>query len=475
MREALKRLTGESLVYGLGQVGGRAVQLLLVPLLTRLLPQGAFGISDLVTAYMQTATLVLVFGMDGALARFIYHEPDRQARIRMISSSFIFRVSTSAVLALVLSFCAPALSERLLGGAVYEKYFRISAVTLPFTMVMLFSNDVLRVTFQPWKFITLNLAQTALTAAVTLWFLLERKVGVVGVFWGRLFGDGACALLGIVLIRHTLRPHLSREALGRMLRYGGPIVPAAIAWGAITSLDRYALQRTRSLEEVGTYAISMKFFSVVAMGVSAFQLAYGPFAFARAASEEAPRLFARVLGAFVGVAALGAMLAGLFAPEAVRLVAPSFRGDAAFPAAWLGFAAVALGAYTISSLGVSLALKTPWLLISAVLSAAMGAGMNAWLTPRYGPVGAAMATTSAYLTLTVVTYVIAQRFHPLPYRGARMLVLGATALVLTLVVQRSAPAGPVGWLLKVGTVTAMAALMTGLGIWKDRGAVAPAR
>ena len=69
MREAMKRLTGESLVYGLGQVGGRAVQLLLVPVLTRALSQGAFGVTELVVAYMQTAALVLVFGMDAALDR----------------------------------------------------------------------------------------------------------------------------------------------------------------------------------------------------------------------------------------------------------------------------------------------------------------------------------------------------------------------------------------------------------------------
>jgi O-antigen/teichoic acid export membrane protein len=37
MRDALRRLTADSVIYGLGQVLGRAVQLLLVPVLTRLL------------------------------------------------------------------------------------------------------------------------------------------------------------------------------------------------------------------------------------------------------------------------------------------------------------------------------------------------------------------------------------------------------------------------------------------------------
>src|SRR5438128_12089978 len=92
VREALQKLAGESLVYGLGQAGGRAVQLLLVPVLTRLLDPGAFGVAELVMAYSQTAVLVLVFGMDGALARNFYREPDRAARIRMASSSLLFRL-----------------------------------------------------------------------------------------------------------------------------------------------------------------------------------------------------------------------------------------------------------------------------------------------------------------------------------------------------------------------------------------------
>src|SRR5439155_10875415 len=106
----LKKLTGESLVYGLGQVSGRAVQVLLVPVLTRALHPGAYAISDLVVAYLQTAVLVMVFGMDGALARFFYHEPDREARIRMVSTSFVFRVATSGVAALALLVLARPLA-----------------------------------------------------------------------------------------------------------------------------------------------------------------------------------------------------------------------------------------------------------------------------------------------------------------------------------------------------------------------------
>src|SRR5258706_2258154 len=137
----MKRLTGESLIYGLGQVGGRAVQLLLVPVLTRTLSQGAFGVAELVAAYMQTGALVLVFGMDAALARFFYQEPDRAARIRMVSTSLVFRIVTGVAAAALIAALATPLSGQILASMVYRKYLLIGSATLPFTLLVLFSND----------------------------------------------------------------------------------------------------------------------------------------------------------------------------------------------------------------------------------------------------------------------------------------------------------------------------------------------
>src|SRR5438034_772929 len=348
VREALKRLTGESLVYGLGQVSGRAVQLLLVPVLTRQLSQGAFGVAELVAAYLQTAALVLVFGMDGALARFFYQEPDRAARVRMVSTSFAFRAVIVSAAALAAALLAAPLAGGLLGSAVYHKYLLLGAAILP------------------------------------------------------------C---------------------------------------------------TRTLEEVASYAVAMKFCSVVSMSVAAFQLAYGPFAFARAHSPEAPRLFARVLSAYIALASLGALAAAVFAPEILAVLVPAAYRDAARPAVWLAFAAVAQGAYTVVSIGIGLALRTSLLGWPAGGAALLAVAANVLLVPRWGAAGAGVATTLGYAASAALAYRAAQRVHPLPYRGARAAAVWAGALLLALVIQRAAPAGAAGVALKLAVLAAFAAVI----------------
>src|SRR6267378_672027 len=94
MREALKSLRSDALIYGFGQALGRGVQFLLVPLLTRLLSPEVYGVSDLVLAYSQFVVLVMVFGTDAALVRFFYSEPDRDSRPRSRSPPWPVRSRT---------------------------------------------------------------------------------------------------------------------------------------------------------------------------------------------------------------------------------------------------------------------------------------------------------------------------------------------------------------------------------------------
>lgn len=471
LRESLKKLSGESLVYGLGQVSGRAVNLLLVPVLTRVLLKQQFGVAELVTGYSASLLLVLVFGMDGALARFFYEQPDRAARMRMASSSFAFRLVTSAVIAGVVALLAAPLAGRLMGGEVYAKYLRIGALTLPLTLIVLFCNDLLRVTFQPWKFVALNVTQTVLVGGLTLFFVLAQKLGVIGVLYGKLLGDGIAALLGIVLCRHHLRPVFDRVLLTHMLGYGVPLVPVAFAYGIIGSVDRWALQHFATLDEVGTYALAIKFFAVVTMGVSAFQLAFMPFAFARAQDPEAPRLYARVLGLYVAIATAGALAVGLLAPLGIQLLATRDYAQASRPALWLAFAAVAQGAYYVAALGINLSLRNRLLGLSAGGAALLAAAANVLLVPRFGAEGAAMATFAGYTASAVLTYVIAQRVHPLPYRGARLAALFAVGVALGALAVRFAPPGAAGAAARLAALAAFAGLAWKSDVWKDRGAI----
>jgi O-antigen/teichoic acid export membrane protein len=467
MRDALQRLRSDALIYGAGQALGRGVQFLLVPILTRILAPDVYGVSDLVLAYSQFVVLTLVFGTDAALVRFFYQEPDRDARRRMISASLAFRVAFGLVAMLVFTLLSGAIAHQFLGSDVYHKYVMIGA----WSLLVLFGNDVLRVTFQPVKFVALNITQAVVTGVVSWWLVAHRGLGVAGILYGKLLGDACAALLGLGLIRLNITRRPNFATLGRMLRFGMPLVPAALAYGVISAADRYWLQHGRSLAEVGVYAVAVKFFSLVMLGVQAFSLAFFPFAHARAGSEEAPKLYALVMSRYVALASLGALAAGLFAPEALAVLVPAAYRDAAQPALLLAFAAVAYGAYYVACLGVQLALQTQYLMLTAGIGAAASLVANAILTPRLGPSGAAMSTLAGNGFLAVSTYLVSQRVHPLPYRGARLSALFALAVGLGLAGQGLAWAGAWALALKLALLLVYLIACTALGVWHETGGI----
>ncbi|MGH7741507.1 MAG: polysaccharide biosynthesis C-terminal domain-containing protein, partial [Candidatus Eiseniibacteriota bacterium] len=199
--------------------------------------------------------------------------------------------------------------------------------------------------------------------------------------------------------------------------------------------------------------------------------AFVPVAHARAGTADAPKIYALVLARYVALAAFGALAAGLFAPEALAVLVPGAYREAARPALLLTFAAVAYGAYYVACLGVQLALKTHYLIITAVLGASAAVMANLLLTPRFGPLGAAWSTMLGNGCLAVTTYLVSQRVHPLPYRGARLSALFALAVGLAVGGHRWIAPGMSAVPLKLGLLAVYLVACAALGVWREGGGI----
>src|SRR5205823_6787978 len=178
-----------------------------------------------------------------------------------------------------------------------------------------------------------------------------------------------------------------------------------------------------------------------------------------------------VFGLYVSIATTGALACAVMAPIAIQLIATHDYLAAARPALWLAFAAVAQGAYYVAGIGINLSLRNELVMVAAGGAALVAAAANFLLVPRFGAEGAAVATFLGYCTSAVLIYVIAQRVHPLPYRGARLAALfGAGVLLGAVVVHVPAP-GATGWAWRGGAVIAYVLLAWKSDVWKDRGAL----
>ena len=97
----------------------------------------------------------------------------------------------------------------------------------------------------------------------------------------------------------------------------------------------------------------------------------------------------------------------------------------------LSFAAAAFAGYIVVSIGVGRSRRTQFNWVVSGAAAIVNVALNLVLIPRYGMMGAAVATVAAYIVLFAGMALRAQRLYPVPYQWRRVVVAAAVAVGLT--------------------------------------------
>src|SRR3954451_19618426 len=163
----------------------------------------------------------------------------------------------------------------------------------------------------------------------------------------------------------------------------------------------------------------------------AFRTAWPAFAYSIEDDREAKRTYAFVLTYLLAFSSWVALALGALAPWWTRLLTgdPSYQ-RAEQAVGLLAFAGAIYAGYTVLAIGSGRARKTQlnWVVTGA--GAAANIGLNFWLIPRWGMVGAAISTLAAYVVLFVGMTLYAQRVYPVSYQWRRVVSAVGVAVAL---------------------------------------------
>lgn len=91
------------LIYGLGGIISKIIPLIMVPIVTRLMPNTTyFGISDMCNVLLSIATAIAIMGMYDAMYRLFFEKEDENYKKRICSTTLFFTVCMSVLIFFVL-------------------------------------------------------------------------------------------------------------------------------------------------------------------------------------------------------------------------------------------------------------------------------------------------------------------------------------------------------------------------------------
>ena len=425
MSSVFRQLAKGVAVYGLGDGLVKSLALVTLPIYSRLFVPSEYGLLNLVRATNGVAGPISNLGFNSAVQRHYFDEERDDERTAIVSTGFWGLLGWSTTVCLLGISAATPLSEWLVGTPDHATLFVLAFAAVPVLQLVLYCQDVLRLHFAPWKYSGVSLANHASQFALTLAFVLLLGWGLAGFFAGSVIGAAIPALIAVFLIRSELRFAISGRRLRELAKFGYPLAFAGLAVPAFVFVDRIIIERFAGIETVGLLTAALFFPRLMIFIGAGFGRAWSPFVYKlRTTDPEYGKVVARVLLYLLIGFSFVAILFTAFARELLTVVVPPAYHPAAIAVGPLSIYAVANMSSHVTPFGISISRKTKYLALITWVGVTFNLVLDLALVPLFDLLGAAIASASSEVFITVALLYVSQKLHPLPYDYRRLVFVG---------------------------------------------------
>lgn len=427
LKDYVKRVSRDAVVYGFGNVVLSAISLFLVPIYTRIFSTADYGVLDIIATAVSLLSVLLPLGLSAAVFRF-YHDHDEAGKKELVSTGLWYQfLGPLSVCALGALFSRP-LSTLLFGSTRYSTFMIVSLLTVPFQAMTLMPVTLMRLNFQKIRYNLLVLGRALFQTALTIVLVVFLRKGLMGVFVSGLVSAVLFSAVGFLLTARHIKLTFSFKHFRLLLSFGVPMVPASLSRWIMGAADRLFLVKMTTLHEVGLYSVGFKLAGLQTFLLMAFRLAWSPIAYSIYRKPEAERVFRKVFLYFLLLASTTGMFLSLFSLEALKILTRPAYYDGHQVVGILAFARVLHAAFYMGSMGIVFANKMKYYALSMACAAGLNLLLNSLLVPPFGMMGAAVATAASYGAGAYLGYYWAKKVYPLRFPFSKVAVLAAIYL-----------------------------------------------
>lgn len=434
----IKKLAGQTAVYGLSSILGRLLNYLLVPLHTYFFLPEAFGEVGVMYGYVAFFMVLLMFGMETTFFRFVNKAEDKE---KVFNQAFSIVLVINAFFLLNILFFAQSIAN-FIDFPEHKDYVIWFGFILVFDAISSLFLAKLRQQEEPKKFAVIQLTSIGVNILLNLILLYtfvspKSTTGVEYIFIANLF---ASAVKPIILYKDILNFRFvwDKAMAKTMLVFSTPLLIGSFAGIINETLDRILLDKiltkSHNVEyartQVGIYNANYKLSILITLFIQAFRYAAEPFFFAQEKSKDKDKVYSTVMTYFVIVVSLMFLVISLnldFFKFFIRNEA-YYEGLRVVPILLL--ANVFLGIYYNQSIWYKLANKTIYGAYIALVGASLTILLNFILIPYFGYMGSAWTTLVVYFSMSVISYFMGHKYYPIKYNVRKVLLFLISSIVL---------------------------------------------
>lgn len=432
MKELLLKHTS---IYLIARGLPGVINLAVLFLYTRLLSPEQYGIYTLVLAGVEFSNVLLFQWIRYGFLRF-YPVFEKQNKIQFISTVTFTYIGLFVITGL-LGFLIWSI------GPIKDVPFGIWFIGIILLWVLAgyeITLDLKRSQLRPKQYAQMTILK-ALIVIVLGGTLACLGWGAWGALIGLLTGLGLAAILfGKNEFRYIHIYNFDRKVSRQIFSYGLPLTPTFALNFVIHGSDRILLGMIIGAEAAGFYAVGYEFAQkslgilMTVVNLAAFPLAVRSLEFKN--REAANQQIAQNLTALLAIALPGAAILIILAPNLSDLfLGNAYRESASILIPWVTLGVLFSGIEAnYCDLAFQLSRHTfgrVWVMLTASI---VNVGLNIWLIPRIGFLGAAYSTAIAYGIAMLLSLWLGRKYFTLPFPMVETtkIFIAVTAMVVIL-------------------------------------------
>ena len=439
MLENIKHLLKHSIIYSISNVALKASGVILLPLYTAFFSVEEYGRLGLLLVTIIVISQSLVLGQSLSLIRYNNTTDDLNKRRTILFTLTLLILSVVIIFVLATNLILPQIS-RLFGDVeLFQPLLEISIYIIAFISLNNLFLSKLRADDKSVLFAFSGIVKIIIMIALNIYLIVYRGFGIEGVLYAQLVGE---AIQTIIIIPHILRQiefKFEYKILVPTLKFGLPLIFSAMAINLLNGSDRYLLNFLANETVLGLYELGYKVAGVVNMFViMPFGFTLMPLAY-KLYKKENDKVYYKKIKTYAAFIFVWSGLAlSLFSKEIIMIFAADQSYYQAFKVVPLiVLAYVFYGISMISSLGMHLTGNNKFAAYITIFCASLNIGLNFWLIPKFGMMGAALNTVIAYVFLDIFSNIASNRYYKIHFeyfKLFKLIILGIFTFSISLLI-----------------------------------------
>ena len=394
--------------FSIGPIVGAVFSFITIPIITYFISPSEYGRVSMFTLFQNVLGMIAYLGLDQAYIKFYHDEEDKE---KLMLHSIVPALSLAVLVSIGVFLLKEPLATWLYGSTEDLSCVYILIPYLPFFVVERFILIKYRMEQKGMLYSFFSIFSKAALLVLSVLTLKYYLCGYQSVIYSTVLAQILTTVLLIISCYKNNKITVSEwewSYVKTLLKYSLPLIPATIVGWVLNSMDKIMIRSLCDYQQLGLYDTALKIVSVLAIVQNCFSTFWSPIAFKWNKEKKETEKFEEV-GKILSIIMVSMFMGILtFKEVIIKILSPDYYNAVEI----LPFLLIYPIMYTVSEVtvvGIYFSGKSVTTIIVAVCSCVLNVTLNSLLIPKYGAIGASIATGCSYILFFWLRTIISRK------------------------------------------------------------------